>query len=707
MAARKNIKRETMLNFTATHNIQDNPEDSFTLGLRRGFDPTTVAARIFHFVKPLSNPSGSSISSSSSSSPSLSSDENTNAEAVQETKNGSGHAHKSPRDGPASSSTSDKSAPLSDPSPDSKSLLGDGHENDEQVGDQQEQDAVAKKLWEKLAARRKTRSKLRKKKEVLRQSLKTSELQVTQADNLFLNQVRRVLFQDSTVSNAEESSETKKDLLTLFNNIQEERSKHSMLQSDLEELEGDLSREEVGLERAEEDFLQQVYRSQLEAAGGLARPTVGKILPKKETQQDLPSSASLRGIRADLAQDYHPLYSRLLKAAARKKVEEEELENLILERNYIVRLVTVKHLAALARERQEQVDDDTVFEIRPEDTAVFEKQLRDPTNIDILARKYNVEEEDVDFLKGFEQREKEFDQIVAGIVAEICHLKSLCIERGAMPRYPEPSYEYDINIALGLPTEQVEEEMADPIFNGRAFVPIVRPGFIPKPPPKWPNDPLSLRNPRFFVLLSDPKHVLEEKPAQRALKDAVQMVKRQVPANAVQDDTAVRKNREVQRYVKEINIENLILNADPSKKADFINRWLMHKLRTSTLEMLVLLMVSMTTLSLSRIANWAAWQYDIARFWTRDDAFNIPEEVFDGPRTSTLRSQDDEGDSAPRAAADASADVSAEFIRDIAVLSRRNSVIEPPSSMQSDLGQRWRPHVDSQTAARVPSHRSV
>lgn len=696
-----------MLNFTAPHNTGDNPEDIFALGLRRGFDPTTVAARIFHSVKPLSNPSGSSISSSSSSSSSsrsLSSDDHINAKSAQKTKNRVGYAGKSPQHVLIPVPASDKSATLSKFSSSSTSLSGDYKENDERDGDQQ--DALAKKLWEKLAAHRRTRAKLRKSKEVIRKNLRASELQVTQADNLFLNQARRVLFQDSTVSDAEELSENKKDLLTLFNNIQEERSKHFMLQNDLEELEADLSREEVSLEAAEEDFLQQVYRNQLEAAGGLRRPTVKTILPKKETQQDLPSSASLRGIRADLAQDFHPLYTRLLKATSRKKLEEEELENLTLERNHIVRIITLKYLIALARQRQEQVDDDRVFEIRPEDTEILEKQLKDPNNIDILARRYDIDEDDVEFLKTFDQQVKEGEHIVASLTAEIWHLRSLCIERGAMPRYPEPSYEYDINEALGLPTEQVEEEMEDPIFNGRAFVPVVHPGYKPKPQPKWPNDPLSLRNPRFFLLLSDPRHVLEEKTPQRALQEAAQRVKKQLPPDAAQDDAAVRKNHEVQRYVKEININNLLLNAEPSKKVDFINRWLMHKLRTSTVEMLVLLMVSMTTLSLTRITNWGAWQNDIARFWTRDAAFNIPEEVIDGPRTSTISSQDDGGDSAFRGA-EANADVSAAPVDDTPALSRQNSVIEQPSSMQSDLGQMPREQIDSPTATRVLSHHSV
>ncbi|KAI7908705.1 hypothetical protein M9X92_012039, partial [Pyricularia oryzae] len=394
--------------------------------------------------------------------------------------------------------------------------------------------------------------------------------------------------------------------------------------------------------------------------------------------QDLPSSASLRRIRADLAQDYHPLYTRLLKAIARKKLEEEELENLTLERNHIVRMLTLKHLIALARQRQEQLDDDRVFEIRPEDTEVFEKQLKDSSNIDILARRYDVDEDDVKIFKTFDQQEKEGEHIVASFTAEIWHLRSLCIERGAMPRYPEPAYEYDINEALGLPTEQVEEEMEDPVFNGRAFIPVVRPGCKSKPRPKWPNDPLSLRNPRFFLLLSDPKHVLEEKTPQKAFQEAVQRAKKQLPLNDAQDDAAVRKNYEVQRYVKEITINNLLLEADLSRKVDFINRWLMHKLRTSTVEMLVLLAVSMTTLNLTRITNWRAWQQDVARFWTRDAASNIPEAVFDGPRTSTLSSQDEGGGSAS-SGGEASADVSAAPVGDTPALSRPNSVIEPLS----------------------------
>ncbi|KAI7908688.1 hypothetical protein M0657_012181 [Pyricularia oryzae] len=344
-------------------------------------------------------------------------------------------------------------------------------------------------------------------------------------------------------------------------------------------------------------------------------------------------------------------------------------------------MLTLKHLIALARQRQEQLDDDRVFEIRPEDTEVFEKQLKDSSNIDILARRYDVDEDDVKIFKTFDQQEKEGEHIVASFTAEIWHLRSLCIERGVMPRYPEPAYEYDINEALGLPTEQVEEEMEDPVFNGRAFIPVVRLGCKSKPRPKWPNDPLSLRNPRFFLLLSDPKHVLEEKTPQKAFQEAVQRAKKQLPLNDAQDDAAVRKNYEVQRYVKEITINNLLLEADLSRKVDFINRWLMHKLRTSTVEMLVLLAVSMTTLNLTRITNWRAWQQDVARFWTRDAASNIPEAVFDGPRTSTLSSQDEGGGSAS-SGGEASADVSAAPVGDTPALSRPNSVIEPLSSMQ-------------------------
>ncbi|TLD12294.1 uncharacterized protein PgNI_02724, partial [Pyricularia grisea] len=236
--------------------------------------------------------------------------------------------------------------------------------------------------------------------------------------------------------------------------------------------------------------------------------------------QDLPSNILLRRIRANLAQDFHPLYTRLLKAIARKKLEEEELENLTLERNHIVRILTLKHLIALARQRQKQLDDDRVFEIRPEDTEIFEKQLKDSSNIDILA--------------------------------------------------------------------------------------------------------------------------------------------------------PVRKNYEVQRYVKEITINNLLLEADLSRNVDFINRWLMHKLPHSTVEMLVLLAVSITTLNLTRITNWRAWQQDVAKFWTRDAASNIPEAVFDGPRTSTFSSQDKGGGSAS-SGGKASADVSAAPRIDLSVFTKKDT----------------------------------
>ena len=66
-----------------------------------------------------------------------------------------------------------------------------------------------------------------------------------------------------------------------------------------------------------------------------------------------------------------------------------------------------------------------MFEIRPEDTEVFEKQLKDSSNIDILARRYDVDEDDVKIFKTFDQQEKEGEHIVASFTAEIWHLRSL------------------------------------------------------------------------------------------------------------------------------------------------------------------------------------------------------------------------------------------------------------------------------------------
>lgn len=67
-------------------------------------------------------------------------------------------------------------------------------------------------------------------------------------------------------------------------------------------------------------------------------------------------------------------------------MEGEECDHLALERNHIIRLITLKQYITLAREREKWVEDDRVFEIHLEDTELIDKHLSDLSNIDILER---------------------------------------------------------------------------------------------------------------------------------------------------------------------------------------------------------------------------------------------------------------------------------------------------------------------------------
>ncbi|KAI1847963.1 hypothetical protein JX266_006076 [Neoarthrinium moseri] len=121
--------------------------------------------------------------------------------------------------------------------------------------------------------------------------------------------------------------------------------------------------------------------------------------------------------------------------------------------------------------------------------------------------------------------------------------------------------------------------------------------------------PKNLAHPRYPILLSNPKHLVQHPfpyTARGALKMAVS-TRKDLP----------NRDRIISEATQEYGIHTLLFDAKPEDKNDFINRWLLHKLRTSAMEVLVLYSTFRTVLNFVDIDRW---QRDILMHWSRDEA---------------------------------------------------------------------------------------
>jgi nuclear transport factor 2 (NTF2) superfamily protein len=78
--------------------------------------------------------------------------------------------------------------------------------------------------------------------------------------------------------------------------------------------------------------------------------------------------------------------------------------------------------------------------------------------------------------------------------------------------------------------------------------------------------------------------------------------------------------------MKEYGISTLVLESAADNKSDYINRWLLHRLRISPLEVELLYTIFSATL---KVKNARRWQEDVLYYWSRDGA-NKPKEEYDG-----------------------------------------------------------------------------
>ncbi|KAK8856440.1 hypothetical protein PGQ11_012352 [Apiospora arundinis] len=127
------------------------------------------------------------------------------------------------------------------------------------------------------------------------------------------------------------------------------------------------------------------------------------------------------------------------------------------------------------------------------------------------------------------------------------------------------------------------------------------------------STPTTLAHPIFPVLLSNPTHLIEE-----ALPKTVVASFR--AATSLPPKMPGRKQR-VEAASKEFGIETLFIPDQNEGRQQYVNRWLLHKLRISAMEAELLSSTFQTTL---KILDWGQWQRDVLFHWTRDEAATRP-----------------------------------------------------------------------------------
>lgn len=198
-----------------------------------------------------------------------------------------------------------------------------------------------------------------------------------------------------------------------------------------------------------------------------------------------------------------------------------------------------------------------------------------------------LSDDDRDFLRKHDEFQQEAAKEVARLETIAEKLEEVCRTADTIPSYSPlqekgywraPYHADDIDLEKDLPNEEAEAKT-------------IR----------------TLAHPVYPHLLSNPKHLLQD-PFPRTAKNNLRMASSLPPV-------VKRRKDFVEEAEKELEIESLLSSARDDDKDDFINRWLLQKLRLSPMEAEVLLG---TFRSFLDVLDRNAWQHDVLSFWFID-----------------------------------------------------------------------------------------
>ncbi|KAF5007992.1 hypothetical protein FDECE_5702 [Fusarium decemcellulare] len=193
-----------------------------------------------------------------------------------------------------------------------------------------------------------------------------------------------------------------------------------------------------------------------------------------------------------------------------------------------------------------------------------------------------LSEAEIEFMTEFPTEEQQMRSSVQELESQVARLRQMCEEKGVMQKHMSSRVAY-----LLYPEEGYEDIDLDDKSASR-------------------ERHSSLVHPRFPLLLSQPEHVREKKFPQTvggALKAAAKL-----------PESDPTKRSRMQLASKEYAIDRLITDYKEGGKGDFINRWLLHQLRLSPLNVL-LLYVTFTSSQGLKIRDPWRWQSDVLHYW--------------------------------------------------------------------------------------------
>ncbi|KAH6641428.1 hypothetical protein F5144DRAFT_545479 [Chaetomium tenue] len=314
-----------------------------------------------------------------------------------------------------------------------------------------------------------------------------------------------------------------------------------------------------------------------------------------------PTPVSLLGISGHLPEDVHPLYELLLEAAGDRQLAKEDVEDLGMRREKILYDLEIELHRKRVRENQgNQISEEDLLSLRsslaqvPTDAAEFEHLFG-----------ITISEDELEFLRNYDSAFQRARTELESATETLSHLRALCLKKGVMRQHA--SYHEELAIHSSSP-----DWLPSPQDGNMAIEPPSR----PSPNRNHPHaPPPSLAHPRFPILLSNPSHVLSQLTPLQALKRTLQLPK---------DDprSALRRAE----CMKELGISTLMTKAE--NKPDYINQWLIHRLRTSPIEAELMLAVCE---GVFKVVNLRRWQEEVLYYWRLDEAANMGVELFDGP----------------------------------------------------------------------------
>ncbi|GAB1314873.1 hypothetical protein MFIFM68171_05083 [Madurella fahalii] len=396
-----------------------------------------------------------------------------------------------------------------------------------------------------------------------------------------------------------------------FGEMQSIRDEYYTAESAYEAMELELDKEELALEILEADMA-RVSHGQVNARSPRPFPTRPPTLkingqvdakpndgPRGQDDSGPPSPVSLLGISGELQEDIHPLYQELLEAAGDRQLAEEYCEDIEIHHEKILYDLELElHRKRVRNNQGNLISEEDLRSLRssltkvPTDAAEFEARFGIP-----------ISDDDLEFLRDYELVEKQARQELDEASQTLNRLRELCIKKGVMRKHA--SY---------------HEELA--IFSGSNWTPMPADGNIaiesaPRPAAG------GLAHPRFPILLSNPSHVLDLLSPIAALERALKLPK---------DDPMSAQRRA--ECMKELGISTLMKKTENTP--DYINQWLIHRLRTSPMEAELMLAVCE---SVFKVVNLRRWQEEVLYYWRLDDAAKLSPLVFQGAQTP----RDDDG----------------------------------------------------------------